>query len=131
MKTVAKVTTGPGLPSRVEMNSGIEITFDQPSEGVDRDLEGPSSTAGVSAALASCTAITLQVYAGHKGWDLTGLEVSVETEYDGPNPKLFTVQVSFPEHFDEDQLKRLERIATRCPVHRIIAEPTAIEVQRA
>ncbi len=129
MVTRATVTTGPDLPSRVEMNSGIKLTFDQPTEGLERDLEGPSSTAGVSAALASCTAITLNVYAGHKGWDLTGLEVSVETEYEGPNPKLFSVIVSFPDHFDEDQLKRLERIATRCPVHRIIAEATAIEVR--
>ena len=131
MKTTATVTTGPDLPSRVEMNSGMAVTFDQPAEGVDREMEGPSSTAGVSAALASCTAITLQVYASHKGWDLTGLEVSVETDYEGPNPKLFSVIVSFPDHFDEGQLKRLERIATRCPVHRIIAEPTAIEVRTA
>ncbi len=129
MVTRATVTTGPDLPSKVEMNSGIKLTFDQPTEGLERDLEGPSSTAGVSAALASCTAITLNVYASHKGWDLTGLEVSVETEYEGPNPKLFSVIVSFPDHLDEDQLKRLERIATRCPVHRIIAEPTAIEVR--
>jgi len=129
--TRATVTTGPDLPSKVEMNSGINLTFDQPTEGVVRELEGPSSTAGVSAALASCTAITLNIYATHKGWDLTGLEVSVETEYEGPNPKLFTVKVSFPDGFDEDQIKRLERIATRCPVHRIIAEPTAIEVRTA
>lgn len=129
MTTRATVTTGPGLPSKVEMDSGINLTFDQSTEGADRDLEGPSSTAGVSAALASCTAITLNVYAGHKGWDLTGLEVSVETEYEGPNPKLFSVFVSYPDHFEGDQLKRLERIATRCPVHRIIAEPTAIEVR--
>jgi putative redox protein len=129
MNTRATVTTGPGLPSRVEMDSGITLTFDQPTEGEVRDLEGPSSTAGVSAALASCTAVTLNIYASRKGWDLEGLEVSVETEYEGPNPKLFRVEVAFPGHLDGEQVERLERIATRCPVHRIIAEPTAIEVR--
>ncbi len=127
--TRAKVTTGPDLPSKVEMDSGMVVTFDQQSEGSDRELEGPSSTAGVSAALASCTAVTLNVYASHKGWDLDGLEVEVETEYDGPNPSLFKVKVSYPDHFDEDQLKRLERIATRCPVHRLLTEQTRVEVQ--
>jgi len=127
----ATVTTGPGLPSRVELNTGVTVVFDQPHEGRDGDLEGPSSTEGVSAALASCTAVTLNVYASRKGWDLTGLEVSVETDYEGPNPTLFKVTVDFPDHLDADQVERLERIATRCPVHRLLAEATPIEVLTA
>jgi putative redox protein len=127
MKTRATVTTGPGLPSRVELDNGIGVTFDHPEDG--RGMEGPTSTQGVSAALASCTAITLQIYASRKEWDLTGLEIAVETEYEGPNPKLFRLEVDYPEHLDAEQISRLERIATRCPVHRLIAEETAIEVQ--
>ncbi len=127
--TTATVTTGPDLPSKVEMSTGISVIFDQPSEGSDRELEGPSSTAGVSAALASCTAVTLSIYADRKDWDLTGLEVSVATEYNGPNPSLFKVSVSYPDHLDPDQLARLERIATRCPVHRLLTEETAVEVE--
>lgn len=130
MSTRATVTTGPDLPSRVEMDSGITVTFDQLSEAQHRELEGPSSTAGVSAALASCTAVTLNIYASRKEWDLTGLEVSVETEYEGPNPRLFKVEVGYPGHLDEDQVERLERIATRCPVHRLLSEETAVEVSR-
>ncbi len=129
MSTRATVTTGPDLPSKVEIDTGIEVTFDQPVEGVDRELEGPTSTAGVSAALASCTAVTLNIYAARKGWDLSGLEVSVETEYDGPNPSLFRVEVDYPDHLDEGQIERLERIATRCPVHRLLSEPTEVEVR--
>ena len=128
--TRATVTTGPEVPSRVGLDSGITLTFDQLSEGENRELEGPSSTAGVSAALASCTAITLNVYASRKTWDLTGLEVSVETEYEGPNPRLFKVAVAYPGHLDEDQVGRLARIATRCPVHRLLTEKTAVEVTR-
>jgi putative redox protein len=127
----AVVTTGPGLPSRVELNTGITLTFDQQQEGREGDLEGPSSTEGVSAALASCTAITLNVYASRKGWDLSGLEVSAETDYEGPNPTLFKVSIGYPDHLERDQIERLERIATRCPVHRLIAEATPIEVLTA
>lgn len=131
MSTRATVTTGPDLPSRVRMDTGMTVIFDQLSEARHRELEGPSSTAGVSAALASCTAITLNIYASRKEWDLTGLGVSVETEYEGPNPKLFRVEVSYPDHLDEDQVKRLARIATRCPVHRLLTESTAVEVSAA
>lgn len=127
MNKTATVTTGPDLPSRVELNTGITVTFDQHFEDRESDLEGPSSTEGVSAALASCTAITLNVYASRRGWDLTGLEVSVRTTYEGPNPTLFKVTVGYPDHLDAGQVERLERIATRCPVHRLLAEATAIE----
>lgn len=135
MSTKATVTTGPDLPSVVEMDSGIRVSFDQadgpgwPAGG--RELEGPSSTQGVSAALASCVAITLNVYASRKQWDLSGLEVSVATDYEGPNPKLFRVEVAYPGHLDEEQVERLERIATRCPVHRLLTEETAVEVKKA
>jgi putative redox protein len=122
----ATVTTGAGLPSKVELDSGITLTFDQ-GQG-SGDLAGPSSTEGVSAALASCTAVTLGIYAGRKQWDLTGLEVSVRTEYEGPNPSLFKVEVAYPPHLDTDQVERLERIATRCPVHRLLVETSAVEV---
>lgn len=131
MSKTATVTTGPGLPSRVELNTGITVVFDQPHDGRVGDLEGPSSTEGVSAALASCTAITLNVYASRKGWDLSGLEVSIETDYEGPNPSLFKVTVGYPDNLEPDQIERLGRIATRCPVHRLIAEATPIEVLTA
>jgi putative redox protein len=122
----ATVTTGAGLPSKVELDSGLTLTFDQRAETGER--AGPSSTEGVSAALASCTAVTLGIYADRKEWDLTGLEVTVHTEYEGPNPSLFKVEVAYPSHLDADQIERLERIATRCPVHRLLVEATAVEV---
>lgn len=109
----------------------MTLVFDQDYDGRETDLEGPSSTEGVSAALASCTAVTLNIYASRKGWDLTGLEVTVETAYEGPNPSLFKVRVSYPEQLAENQIERLARIAARCPVHRLIAEATPIEVLTA
>jgi putative redox protein len=131
MKKTATVTTGTSLPSKVDLNTGITLVFDQLREGQDREIEGPSATEGVSAALASCTAITLEVYASRKGWDLNGLEVKVETEYEGPNPTGFKVEIGYPADLTPDQVERLERIATRCPVHRLLAEATPIEVSAA
>ena len=133
MGTTAKVLTGPDLPCEVELTAGDlkrTIVFDQPGPLSDGEA-GPTSTQAVSAALASCTAVTLRVYAEVKGWDLTGLEVEVLTEYEGPNPSGFTVEIEWPEHLDEEQRVRLERIAGRCPVHRLIGEGAPIDVRAA
>lgn len=131
MGTTARVTTGAELPCEVELTAGDRTTrlvFDQVGPLSDGEA-GPTSSQAVSAALASCTAVTLRVYAERKEWDLTGLEVEVDTEYEGPNPSLFTVSVKLPEHLDGDQKERLARIAGKCPVHRLLAEATQVEVE--
>lgn len=124
----ATVTTGAELPCRVELSSDKTLTFDQPGSGSDGEL-GPTSTEGVSAALASCTAVTLGIYADRKGWDLAGLGVEVVTAYDGPNPSEITVRVTWPDHLEPDQVERLERIAGKCPVHRLLVEPTTVKIE--
>ena len=131
METRATVTTGAGLPSEVELEAGGKVrtvAFDLPGDLSDGEA-GPTSTQAVSAALASCTAVTLRVYAERKGWSLDGLEVEVTTTYEGPNPSLFTVKLNWPDHLEPEQVERLERIAGRCPVHRLRAEATAVEIE--
>ena len=131
METRATVTTGAGLPSEVELEAGGKVrtvAFDLPGDLSDGEA-GPTSTQAVSAALASCTAVTLRVYAERKGWNLDGLEVEVTTAYEGPNPSLFTVKLHWPDHLEPEQVERLERIAGRCPVHRLLAEATAVEIE--
>ena len=133
METRATVTTGADLPCEVELEAGGRaqtIVFDQAGDLSD-GAAGPTSTQAVSAALASCTAVTLRVYAERKGWSLEGLEVEVATTYDGPNPSLLTVKVGWPDHLDPDQIERLERIAGKCPVHRLLTEATDVEIATA
>ncbi len=128
--TRAVATTGSKLPTEVELSSGQVMTFDL-GESAGGTGSAPTSTEGVSASLAACTVGTLRVYADRKGWDLEGLEVAVDTTYDGPNPKLFEVTVGIPDRFDEDQTARLLKIAAKCPVHRLLSEATEIRVKPA
>ena len=133
MGTIARVTTGADLPCEVELEAGDTVrtvVFDHAGELSDGDA-GPSSTQAVSAALAACTAVTLRIYAERKGWSLDGLDVEVGTTYDGPNPSLFTVRIGWPEQLGPDQVERLERIAGRCPVHRLVTEATTVELESA
>jgi putative redox protein len=126
----ATVTTGAALPCRVELSSDKTVVFDQPGSDSDGKL-GPTSTEGVSAALASCTAVTLGIYADRKGWSLEGLVVEVTTLYEGPNPNQINVAITWPEHLEPEQIERLQRIAGKCPVHRLLTEPTTVEMESA
>ena len=75
----------------------------------------------LAAALASCTAITMDMYAERKGWDLTGLEVDCNyTPADRGCPTGFNLVLRLPEHLSDQQVERLTVIAAKCPIHRTL-----------
>lgn len=115
-----------GFTHDVEV-SGHGIVIDEPEAAGGAD-EGPSPTATLGAALAACTAITVEMYADRKGWDLGDLEVSVEMSYEGPVPSAFAVTLHCPGTLDDDQLDRVLKIAAKCPVHKALAGGTGVEV---
>jgi putative redox protein len=96
------------------------LTVDEPVEAGGQD-EGPSPQELLAAALASCTAVTMEMYAQRKGWDTSGLEVDVEyTPAERGCPTKFELVLKMPPHLDEEQIERLQVIAAKCPVHRTL-----------
>jgi putative redox protein len=96
------------------------FTVDEPVESGGQD-EGPSPQELLAAALASCTAVTMEMYAQRKGWDTSGLEVEVEyTPAERGCPTKFELVLKMPPHLDEEQIERLQVIAAKCPVHRTL-----------
>ncbi len=116
-----------GLAHDVELEGGHEIVVDEPASvgGTDK---GPSPTQLLAASLAGCTAITLELYAERKGWDLGALEVEVDFASEGLAPAAFEVVLRLPDGFDEDQRRRLLQIAGKCPVHRVLASEASIAI---
>jgi putative redox protein len=75
----------------------------------------------LAASLASCTAITMEMYAGRKGWDLGHVEVDVEyTPAERGCPTKFELVLRLPADLPEEQVERLKVIAAKCPVHRAL-----------
>jgi putative redox protein len=109
-----------GYAHDVEIEGGHELRVDEPGEAGGTDT-GPSPTRLLAASLASCVAITVEMYAGRKGWDVGPLEVDVEMGYEGSVPNSFDVGLKLPEDLDPEQRRRLLVIATRCPVHKVLA----------
>jgi putative redox protein len=97
-----------------------ELTADEPSDQGGDD-EGPSPQELLAASLASCTAITMEMYASRKGWDVGEVTVSVDYEpAQRGSPTRFNMVVKMPKELPEDQRERLMQIAAKCPVHRTL-----------
>jgi putative redox protein len=117
-----------GYSHDVEIDGHHTLVIDEPREAGGAD-QGPSPTRTVAAALAACTAITTEMYAERKGWDLGQFEVRVEMEY-GPSsvPSSFQVALRLPRELSEEQVERLVAIAGKCPVHRTLSHEREVTV---
>jgi putative redox protein len=108
--------------------AGHRLVIDEP-EASGGANEGPSPTHVVAAALAACTAITVEMYAERKGWDVGELEADVEMEYgDSSVPRSFVVTLHLPSELSSEQVERLKVIAGKCPVHRLLNCDTEVTV---
>lgn len=117
-----------GYTHDVEIEGGHTLVIDEPPESGGAD-EGPSPTRALAASLASCTAITVEMYAARKGWELGAVEVEVDMGYDEKaTPSTFQVTVRIPERLDQDQQDRVLEIAGKCPVHRALATQTHVSI---
>jgi len=85
------------------------------------DDEGPSPQEMLAASLASCTAVTMEMYAKHKGWHVGPIEVECEyTPAERGCPTKFNLVLRLPRGLSDDQVRRLKVIAAKCPVHRTL-----------
>jgi putative redox protein len=99
---------------------GHQLTVDEPVHQGGAD-EGPSPQELLAASIASCTAVTLRMYADRKGWELGQVEVECEYETaERGSPIQFNVVVRLPDTCSEEQVNRLRAIAAKCPVHRAL-----------
>jgi putative redox protein len=119
MKAVAKRKNG--FMHSVEIRGGDHrLTADEPKKTGGHD-EGPSPQELLAASLASCSAVTLEMYADRKGWNIG--DVTVEVDYEPAqrgSPTRFEIAVRLPKELPEDQRERLMQIVARCPVHRTL-----------
>jgi putative redox protein len=103
------------------------LKVDEPAEQGGSD-DGPSPQELLAASLASCTAITMEMYAKRKGWDVSGLEVDCRyTPAERGCPTRFELVTRMPAHLSEEQIERLQVIAAKCPVHRTLEGEVAFD----
>ena len=97
-----------------------EVAADEPVQHGGGDT-APSPQELLAASLASCTAVTIEMYARRKGWEIGEVEVDVDYEpAQKGSPTKFTMAVRLPKELPEEQSERLMQIAAKCPVHRTL-----------
>jgi putative redox protein len=97
-----------------------EMTVDEPVDRGGSDA-GPSPQELLAVSLASCTAITMEMYARRKGWDIGPVDVDVEyTPAERGCPTKFELVMHLADDLPGEQVERLQVIAAKCPVHRVL-----------
>jgi putative redox protein len=115
-----------GYAHEVEIEGGHRLVIDEP-EAAGGTNTGPSPTRTLAAALAACTAITCEMYAERKGWELGKVEVDVDFDFGHvATIERVTVKLRVPEPLNEEQRERLVVIAGKCPVHRALKSETDV-----
>lgn len=128
--------TGDHYTQRIEARDH-QMLADEPSE-VGGQNAGPDPYELLLAALGSCTAMTIQMYAQKKQWPLVGVEVRLEhervhardcAECEETSGYIDRIRkrIEVRGDLEEEQRVRLLEIADRCPVHRTLTGAVRIE----
>jgi putative redox protein len=125
MKVIARRREG--VAHDVEIEGGHTVRIDEPAAAGGTDT-GPSPTRLVAAGLAGCTAVTIEMYAERKGWEVGQIEVDVDVDYDEFAPLSFAVTLRLPAELSEEQRARLLVVARKCPVHKLLVGETPVTV---
>jgi putative redox protein len=97
-----------------------QIVVDEAADSGGDDA-GPDPQELLAVSLASCTAITIEMYANRKGWDIGPVEVDVEySPSERGKPTRFEMVLRLQDGLSEEQVQRLRVIAAKCPVHRTL-----------
>lgn len=128
MDDAVAVSTGAGRFQTRIMTAGVEILADEPLF-VGGLGSGPNPYQLLASALASCTTMTLQLYAERKKLPVTRVRTSVGHMRDaGATPSdRFTRRITIEGDLDEAQRRRMIEIADHCPVHRTLKAGARIE----
>ncbi len=116
-----------------------ELVVDEPRRLGGSDC-GPNPYEALSAALGSCTAITLRMYADRRQWPLDGVRVVLrhskvhvedcrDCEEGGRTVDLLRRDIQLQGPLSPEQRQRLLEIADRCPVHRSLQQGMRVETR--
>jgi putative redox protein len=127
LRASARSTSG-SLRQVVVIDDGRHVLFTDEPERLGGEDSGPAPHELFPAALASCVATTIQMYARARNWDIG--EVRVEVDYDHRStPRRFTVVLHLDRSLSRERVERLTKVAAGCPVRRAIESGIVFDEQ--
>jgi len=100
-------------------NGSHDLIVDEPFE-LGGTHKGFAPKGLLMASLASCVAITLRMYVDRKEWLVDRIEVEVNMDTEN-GETVFFEEIVCTGNLTEEQKSRLEDIASKCPVSKILA----------
>jgi putative redox protein len=100
------------------------IVADEPL-GIGGGDAGPSPGDLLKMSIASCTAITLRMYADRKKLPVDQIEVKVYSETVN-STTTFHCNIGIEGNLNEETRQRLLQIANACPIHKLLTNPIEI-----
>lgn len=121
-------------PYTVELEDDLGHRWlgDEP-EDIGGANTGPNPGRLLLAALGTCTAVTLTMYARRKQWPLTGVKVELAYNPNGKPESGTDIRrvVAVEGELDEAQRQRLLQIANACPIHKALTGEVRIDTALA
>lgn len=112
-------------------NGKHELIGDEPKTNGGTDL-GFSPSEFLCSALATCTCVTLRMYADRKEWKLTDVKAHITfTRNAEKNISNIKREIELIGDLSAEQRERLLSIANQCFIHKTLSNPIAIETQLA
>lgn len=109
-----------------DINAGKhQMVADEPVPLGGDDL-GAAPYQYLKAALGSCTAMTIRMYAERKKWPIENVIVTLRHSRDAKKQSMFERDIKLVGDLTEDQRERLLDIADRCPVHKTLSHGVTI-----
>jgi putative redox protein len=118
MRNVRVGWAGGKLAEEIEVG-GHHIRADEEIEKGGEDT-GATPHELLLAALGSCTAMTLKVYAERKGWPVRDVHITLNAA-NADGGYAISRQLTIDGDLDAEQRQRLLEIADKCPVHKTLS----------
>ncbi|CAM3473582.1 bifunctional alpha/beta hydrolase/OsmC family protein [Aequorivita lipolytica] len=134
-KVAASLNNDEKFTTRLKLGDHYLIA-DEPTDFGGNNF-GPSPYEFLSAGLAACTVMTIQMYARRKKWDVGNVTCHINylkdhaidcehCEEDSAKIDTFTREINLTANLSEEQKKKILVIADKCPVHKTLHSQTQV-----
>jgi|SRR5690606_19780817 len=126
MKTTTARIGKQKFKSEIQARNHI-IMADEPLAVGGKDL-GFTPTELLEASLASCSTMTIRMYADRKGWDLEEVIVQVRYKRNITSGRItFNKDIQLVGNLDDTQRLRLLEMGSKCPIEKMITAEVIVE----